>query len=381
MGIEEIKHGPTSIHMSGEQTIPSGSVVFIKQNTRKVSSPLPVRLQCQLLDNKPDLIQLKFKNREAPRSPDPNNPPDNPSIYFIKTPSPKLKTKFSLKKSISAPSNLKTIPENIMLQQPLNPTQPQPQPPMPPRVLQKRTDSEKIKKVPTVSKSNKIKKSKTENDLAYRTKYEQKKMEKKVKKNSLSIKIEQPIENPGPEILGIASLKIDESFQDTSPGTESTSLLSTDPPEERAVLRSYQKDLVDFYRNKMEIEKEGVSSTSVRSLPSESKTGQSRLGRRDKQAGWSLPRPKRRTSKVETALRLFIANLFRPTEQRNLPLPKKQKHNDAVPVQQVQPRPAGKMKVGLKMKGGGGRKCCKSGYCTRCFSQVDAYRNKSRDFR
>ena len=57
-----------------------------------------------------------------------------------------------------------------MLQQPLNPTQPQPQPPMPPRVLQKRTDSEKIKKVPTVSKSNKIKKSKTENDLAYRTK-------------------------------------------------------------------------------------------------------------------------------------------------------------------------------------------------------------------
>lgn len=121
-------------------------------------------------DNKPDLIQLKFKNREAPRSPDPNNPPDNPSIYFIKTPSPKLKTKSSLKKSISAPSNLKTIPENIMLQQPLNPTQPQPQPPMPPRVLQKRKDSVKIKQVPTVSKSNKIKKSKTENDLAYRTK-------------------------------------------------------------------------------------------------------------------------------------------------------------------------------------------------------------------
>jgi len=143
--------------------------------------------------------------------------------------------------------------------------------------------------------------------------------------------------------------------------------------QEKTLIRSYQKELLEYYQKKVLTESSNDFAKMNTSFVHSNCERKSRQNKRD---GWSISDPeKQKNSRYTIAVKTFFVNLTRPTDQRNQPLPKKIKFNKhLIPHHQPQPKQGGKMKVGLKMKGEGGRACCRSGYCTRCFSQVDASR-------
>lgn len=155
---------------------------------------------------------------------------------------------------------------------------------------------------------------------------------------------------------------------------------------EKQLIRSYQRDLVEFYKGQKDPDTSVRGRGSILDVPILAtlevippKPGNSRLSRKDKQTGWSLPDPSRSSSRTARAVERFLVNLTRPTDQRNQPIPKKPpKMSDPVPSSGGGGGNAsnkGKMKIGMKMKSG--KQCCKSGYCTKCYNQVDAQRAKS----
>lgn len=133
--------------------------------------------------------------------------------------------------------------------------------------------------------------------------------------------------------------------------------------------RSYQRDLMEFYKEK-EAKGERTPSPRIPILATleviPPKPGTNRLSRKDKQSGWSLPgtcklmyicshqtyncftdksRSQSRTSK---ALERFFYNLTRPTDQRNQPIPKKIPHGLGLPAHMApafESSKKGKMKV------------------------------------
>ena len=102
-------------------------------------------------------------------------------------------------------------------------------------------------------------------------------------------------------------------------------------------LRSYQRDLIEFYQEKKHSYPGAKGSipdvpilATLEVIPP--KPGNSRLSRKDKQSGWNLPDPSRSSSRTARAVERFLVNLTRPTDQRNQPIPKKPpKMSDPVP--------------------------------------------------
>ena len=81
------------------------------------------------------------------------------------------------------------------------------------------------------------------------------------------------------------------------------------------------------------------------------KPGTNRLSRKDKQSGWSVPDQSRSQSRTARAVGRFFYNLTRPTDQRNLPVPKKRTSKSLGLPSQFAPAlekgaGGGKMKVG-----------------------------------
>ena len=134
--------------------------------------------------------------------------------------------------------------------------------------------------------------------------------------------------------------------------------------EQENTVRSYQRDLMEFYKDAGAVGHRG-SVPSVPIIPTlegghqsrqplrscwecpamsvmlqvmPPKPGSSRLSRKDKQGGWSLPKKEkifsnsqlsssslqtRSRSRTVQAVERFFYNLTRPTDQRNQPIPKR----------------------------------------------------------
>ena len=148
------------------------------------------------------------------------------------------------------------------------------------------------------------------------------------------------------------------------------------------IVRSYQRDLLEFYKEQAARGARG-SVPDVPIIPTlevmPPKPGSSRLSRKDKQGGWSLPRKEkiflyksidvpqrhfvlqtRSRSRTVQAMERFLYNLtrfialaknvayakltFRPTDQRNQPIPKRSSKSE-FGVERRHSEGRGKMKV------------------------------------
>jgi len=129
-------------------------------------------------------------------------------------------------------------------------------------------------------------------------------------------------------------------------------------------IRSYQKDLFEYHKQKLKQKRQEADKGIEKSSTPRNAT---KSAQNPNQASWSISNPSgKKRSKFRLALKTFMVNLARPTDQRNQPIPRKIKV-DPTKVQSG-PKQGGNMKVGLRMKDGG-KSCCKSGCCTKCFTQ------------